>query len=59
MLYRMILNTEQSENESSVESCNKIYRLGEKAGMDERLIVETAINNMRDISNRILYRLNI
>ncbi|KAM0675199.1 hypothetical protein GVAV_001543 [Gurleya vavrai] len=59
MLYRMILNTEQQENESSIEFCNKIYRLGEKAGMDEKLIVETAINNMIDISNRILYRLNM
>ncbi|KAM0673686.1 hypothetical protein GVAV_002774 [Gurleya vavrai] len=57
-LYRKILGRFQKEEENTKEFCQELYKLGEKAEMDEELIVQTIISNMKE-RNRIFYRLHV
>ncbi|KAM0685174.1 hypothetical protein COBT_003617, partial [Conglomerata obtusa] len=57
-LYRKILSRFQKEDENTKNFCQELYKLAEKAGMEEDLIVQTIIANMKE-KNRILYRLHV
>jgi hypothetical protein len=46
-LLRNVLNRFQGDKESLCDFANNMYRLGVKAGLDDEMIIQTTISNMR------------
>lgn len=57
-LYRRFINKKQEQNENTTSFCEEMFRLGEKTGMKEELIIQTIIANLLP-ENKILYKLHM
>ena len=56
-IYRQFLNKLQKDDEDTLSFVEDMIRLGERTELDEKMITQTIIGNMRE--NKILYRLHI
>lgn len=57
-MYHTVLATQQNPKESIKSFCEKIYNLGNEAGMEEEIIVQSMINNMTSL-HKNLYKIHL